>query len=645
MNLQPLYDLKERLEYAAIAGTGLMQEDFRLRRAVEALAPLAGANPVFAKIAAAAKALPDAPKEARSRRLLDVLSLVDAVVYTQGVSNLSGSLTPIQPGSGTYVEVSYGQLKPLVQALTGSGSGRMNLIQNGFEEHSAYFSDFRVLPHVLDALGDNYAELADLAASILMKQGSAIVPLLKDGFDPAGKSDMVRRVHLVARLAGADENDWFVSILPDSTKNVREAVIQALGLCQDNSRLLLDLCRSEKGKLKEAVLRSLSRMKDPACVDQLRREVSKKPMKIGFLKGVDSAIAADLAADALRKRIEAFPTDQKLYDMKERDSLIELTALAANKYSPAMAQFWHWVAPQMDRLSHIVVNTKSCMCEFSVAEHMQKCLMQAVLRNPWPELCALARSLASEYPQWFLGAAFLADMAELPPEAVYEKYAPLIAPGRTFLRNEWFQIISALYPVRWSESHRCYTASFWCSDSLTGQDVKLGRKIRGVDPRWLRILTDPGMEEKTRIYDLSQPKVCSKTVDPLDSIICGLMDADNPEVCELVGAWLYRVTRNTGHFRHYMNPLLRCGWKEWEGLLVHCVGMQKRVIYDHVMEWLQQVPMSNAAKAEELRQVAQLVKSGTAKVSLIYWPETEVSAVIAALEADPNWQIVWRRFI
>ena len=30
MNLQPLYDVKERLEYAAIAGVSLLGEDFRL---------------------------------------------------------------------------------------------------------------------------------------------------------------------------------------------------------------------------------------------------------------------------------------------------------------------------------------------------------------------------------------------------------------------------------------------------------------------------------------------------------------------------------------------------------------------------------------------------------------------------------------
>lgn len=118
MNLKALYDLKERLEYSAIAGTGLLKEDFRLKRTVDNLAPLASASPVFAKISASAGKLLEASEKELSKQLLDVLSLVDAVIYTQG---------------------------------------------------------------------------------------KKIVPLLKDGFEPCGKKDMVRRAMLIKELAGVDE--------------------------------------------------------------------------------------------------------------------------------------------------------------------------------------------------------------------------------------------------------------------------------------------------------------------------------------------------------------------------------------------------------------------------------------------------------
>ena len=68
MNLQPLYDVQERLEHAAVAGTSLLGEDFRLKRAMEGLAPLAAASPVFGKIRAALEGLLSVCRETRHMR-------------------------------------------------------------------------------------------------------------------------------------------------------------------------------------------------------------------------------------------------------------------------------------------------------------------------------------------------------------------------------------------------------------------------------------------------------------------------------------------------------------------------------------------------------------------------------------------------
>ena len=86
MNLQPLYEVKNRLGYAAVAGVSLLGEDFRLKRAAEGLKPLASASPVFGKIDGGLTTLLAAPPEARAGLLLDVLSLVDAVVFSDVIS-------------------------------------------------------------------------------------------------------------------------------------------------------------------------------------------------------------------------------------------------------------------------------------------------------------------------------------------------------------------------------------------------------------------------------------------------------------------------------------------------------------------------------------------------------------------------------
>lgn len=642
MNLQALYDLKERLEKAAIAGTGLMQEDFRLHRAVEAMAPLAGVNPVFAKITAAAKALLAAPQAERSTRLLDVLSLVDAVVYTQGLSNLPGDLSPMAPGCGTYTEISYGQLQPLLTALSGTGSGRTALIQNTYSEHPEYFSDFRVLPHVVKALGESYTELADFICLILLKQGPSIIPMLKDGFDPAGKTEMTRRIHLIARLAGAAENDWFVSVLPDTQKDVREAVIQALGLSQDNAGLLLDLCRSERGKLKDAALRSLAMMKDPVCIDHLTREVRKKKDNIAFLKGADSIVAADLAADAVQTKLETFLENSGAYDQKTLGALNTLTAVLAGKYSSRTAQLWHWIADHMDAFAAIVPEKNVMNSSLSVAEYLQKTFLQTILWNPCSDMTALARSLAEENREWFLCGGFLSDMAELSASAVYDTYGPLIVRSGILKRetpaqrSDRIQIMRGLSAVRWSSQLHSYVVTFSRYDALTGQRRSSIRKLDGVDRRWMQLLTDPKIQTDGAVYDLSNCEYLRKAEPAMDLIIGWLIDGDDPEICSLAGEWFYQWTRHTGHFHVHFGELVQCGWKNWQGLLAGCIEKHGSVSYYNIMEWIPRLPVSDAQKAEELRRIDQLVRGKKVKVLHGHWPEALVSAQIAALEAQAN---------
>lgn len=75
-------ELKERLVYSIVAGTQLLQEDFRLKRTVELFAQLANKNPVFCKIYTGLQQLLQAEKEQQGVLLLNLLGLVDAMLYT-----------------------------------------------------------------------------------------------------------------------------------------------------------------------------------------------------------------------------------------------------------------------------------------------------------------------------------------------------------------------------------------------------------------------------------------------------------------------------------------------------------------------------------------------------------------------------------
>ena len=645
MSLQALYDLKERLEHAAIAGTSLLNEDFRLRRAVEALVPLAKASPVFAKISAGATALLNAPENERSTRLLDVLSLVDAVVYTQGTTNVPGKLSDLEHGSGSYEQVSYGELQPLLTALSGTSSGRTSLIREYWCNHPEYFSDFRVLPHVVGALGDNYGELADMIGEILTMQGSGVIPLLKENFDPAGKIEMARRVRLIAKLAGKSENDWFVSSLTDSKKDIREAIIQTLSLNKENNRLLVDLCQSERGKLREVAMRSLSAMDTEEAAAFWKKEIQKKPNTVSCLKGVGSVLAADLVASVIRIFLENLLTEGKVYNQDDLEKITMLTSVLCGKYSADVDSLWRWTAERMDAFAEIVPEKNVRSCDLSVAEHLQRTLMVTILWNGEPALLNMARELGNSHRDWFLGCAMVADMAEISSAKHYDRYAPFIV--RTGLlkreskeqRNDRILIMRTLSAIRWSPELHAFTVVFSRFDALTGNPATSARKLDGVDSRWIKLLTDPKVNQDGGVFNLTLSDHHRKVEPAMDWLISWLIDGDDTENCEIAGSWLYQWILETGNLNYHFYDLLRCGWKNWRGILVHCTKKNGEISYTQIQSLLRMIPVSNLEKAAELKELDKLAESKNIKVQYGLWPHESILRQIAILENDPNAEI------
>ncbi len=634
MNLQALYELKERLEHAAIAGTGLIGEDFRLHRAVDALAPLAKASPVFGKIYTGARALLTAPEQERSTRLLDVLSLVDAVVYTQGVTAVAGELTPMEPGSGTYVQIPYGTLQPLLTALSGTGSGRTALIKDVWTNHPAYFRDFRVFPHVVEALKDNYAELAALIGQILTAQGRGIVPNLKEGFDPAGKTEMVRRVRLIAKLCGASENDWYLAMLPESQKDVRVELIAALGLCQENAQLLLDLCRTEKGKAKEAALRSLAAMETESAREFWELEARKKPGTVFCLAGIRSRLAADLAAISFRALLERILKDPGKVN---RSEMLQVLDTVSGNQSPALAEVWRFASANMDEIHALIPGNAVRGYVLSGAELLEHILMETVMLNPAPEVPALTEELAEKNRKWFLGCMVLTDLLRLTPEEHYEKYSPLVVPNEDEIqRNDRIQILNGLGKIHWEQENDRYALRFLIRDHTRGEMLQLSRPLPGLDNRWLALLTSPEIRQDGDILNM---RAYTERLD----VTFWLMQVIQPgdaENCRIIGTWLYWKLKLTGNLQPYAAGLIACGWKNWDGLLAYCASHENQVMYHRYVNLLSELPISNREKAAQLRELDELVKSGRVSVWNRHWPEDRIQYLIAKLESEENVEIL-----
>ena len=82
MNITPFYELRTRLYASAASGCGAVNEDFRLKRAIESFEPLAQANKAFMKLYSDCGKLftSDSPADV----LADCIALADALAVTQG---------------------------------------------------------------------------------------------------------------------------------------------------------------------------------------------------------------------------------------------------------------------------------------------------------------------------------------------------------------------------------------------------------------------------------------------------------------------------------------------------------------------------------------------------------------------------------
>lgn len=286
MEITPIYELRERLRAAAIAGTNLLSEDFRLKRASDALKPLAASSPVFAKVSQMTGQLLSPDCQNPQETLLDTLTLADAVICTLAAVDAEGGAEPVgridtmENMDNVIVNAPYSKVKGLIEALTTSGSGNYAMVRDMHKRSPEIFRDYRVRYAMVQALGASYAELADMVKVWLMSEGSSVIPLLKKDFNPKGKKEMQRRLEIITKTAGEKENDFYIEMLADAEKEIRLELIKMLGASPANVNLLLDMVNTEKGKNKQMVYRSLAGMEGNRVYELFGKMAGKKPEEV-----------------------------------------------------------------------------------------------------------------------------------------------------------------------------------------------------------------------------------------------------------------------------------------------------------------------------------------------------------------------------
>ena len=646
MDLTPLYELRERLRAGAIAGAALAADDFRLARALEGLAPLEKASPVFAKLGQLARSVLAPDCQDRAGALLDAITLCDAVLTTQGAVAVPGELEALPPRAGgtALTNAPYSVVAPLVEALTTSGSGHYSTVVDTHETHPELFSDYRVRDALVKALGAKYAELADTAGQWLCQEDKSILPLLTQGFDPAGKKEMARRVQVIDTIAGGSLNDWYISQLEGAKKQVRVMLIYALRHCPENLELLLKLAKTEKFDNKDAARWALARIQNPGALPFWREMMEADLIENGrFFMASNSPAATALTAELLERELEDLlaPDDAPWYTEKEK-RLANLLYALVGKTGPAICDAYRKGAALGTKLdgSRAWKNGKGHINEqmffqrpggqkhpFSVA--LVEVLNQSIQWNPDPGLCALAEELYESYGGLWAGPAVCAALLTKGAEEAAAVGKKLLAPSlleRLTGKEEKQLLMNLVF------------------GELAGPGGALPDFMRqGMDivrPAYRRLNNDPAGLVKAFWVDLYYTPIAA----PLDGWWYELMmrhrmdqklqyfiDKEDPALCQKIGEYFCRRIKMgvlDMPLQYAFSALTGCGWTQWKGLLLSYIQhTSQSVHYWEVRNILQYLPISSKEKGEELADIY-------AKGRFSGWPEKTVERQIQDWLAD-----------
>lgn len=624
MDITPLYELRGRLKNVMISGCGLIGEDFRLKRAAQAVKPLEAASPVFARIGQLMDALMAQDCDKPAELVLDAITLVDAVLCTQAASEVPGELREIEKADwgSTVTNAPYSALSPLLDALTSSGNGRYGYVLETHKSQPELFEDYRVKPVLVKALGASYAELADHAAQWLQESGACVLPLLKKDFDPKGKKEMVRRVQVIDSVAGEAANDFYLEELAQAEKEVRSALIYGLRHCSDNADRLLEMVKTERGNCKKTVLHALAAMDDARIRQYWQDSMEKDPAQaLPYLEEADSLWASDLVAEGLKELLEPWcepEADNPPVLTKEKAALIEayMRALPGKRGSKALS-CWYFAAALGNHLDRPVEGEKAVWCleqlsgirlgwdprnqkDFSFQRAVPCLLHYALVLRPDRELGKLALAFYETIGEPYFPAALTAQLFFAPPEECdrwleAQMYKKTIV-GKKLQPSLISGLQRGLSLISWNERDKCYEMTRYRYSQVQDRNVTVCQKVpKPLDGYVTNLLME-----------------CKATA--LDHVLIRWIRQGDRAYCEKLGNYFYERARTVaGNNSMYLMPMKLCGVTECSGLAIKYFKTRGTVSGWEAWSYLQQMPGTWEAKLKETEALCELVNTGRLK--------------------------------
>ena len=282
--MKPLYELQQELNRLFIAGSKFAKNDPRLQKHIPILKKLGEKAPVFNKLAQDVEELLQLDAQQSAEKLLSLSTLLYSVLYTQGTTTEEGAAVADQVPNVALADVntqySYLQLKPVLQALTQSNSGRLETVKDAYER--GIFKDSRTFGYLSFALADKYSELADYIMEVVIPDsGKARLPFVAADFKLEDKVENVRRLRLLYKLGYAEVDGLIDKIFAESLPNLQAEAIAILSDKKDEKTedFIITLTGDKNKTVRGAAYKALAKIGTQRSVDKLYELYSNNKQK------------------------------------------------------------------------------------------------------------------------------------------------------------------------------------------------------------------------------------------------------------------------------------------------------------------------------------------------------------------------------
>jgi len=310
MKIQILEILYHEINRLFIAGAKFSQNDPRLSKLVPALQQLGEKAPPLQKLAEYLENLSSCKSDEAAQALLETGTYLYALLNTQTLAEPEADYAPIQQPACTeelpVTKNTYRNIKPIIEALTKSGSGRLEVLTNAYE--NGLTNDYRLYPLYSKALSDKYSEIVDLVfEKIIPSIGTPMIDSLAGDYDCKGKKADAKRLSLLYRLQYEKIHELASQAMAESSADIQAAAVDVLKDDPANEETLLSLTFSKNGDVREAAMVALIKADS---------EKGKERLLEMMLHSANYYFTIQAAAVCTDKKIadEVFAYIQKVYD-------------------------------------------------------------------------------------------------------------------------------------------------------------------------------------------------------------------------------------------------------------------------------------------------------------------------------------------